>query len=442
MGYIFANIGKYPVPECYDKIASAMGTNSAAVEKFVRQLVEATDSKNFDITDKYCVIFPSGLLIKSSQPDLRNFHVAEHIDFLGEFDITRPEIPFNVNLMTTTACTTDCIYCYADRTLTNILTTDEILGILDEMHKEGVVNVTLTGGDLLTRSDWPILMKRMIKYGYNHFLSTKTPLDRKDLEYLADLGFTEFQFSLDTADPEISKKLVNGGEEYLKKIEHMLNLCSEYGINVQIRTVITKLNGSEESIDNLYNFISKYPCIKSWDLTPAFFSAYKKQFYKTIEANNDDLKRINKFIFNGNHKFPISIGRVNEDGYKLKTCTTTADFVCKNQICLATVTGISILANGKCTVCEMTYQNPEYILGDIRKQSLKEIWNSPKTLRFYKPDQSDFPKDTPCSKCKDFSSCRQSYGKRICFSDICKTGFRPVDPDPRCPKSIDLDIII
>lgn len=435
MGYIFANIGKYPVPVCFDKVAKDLGVSTTSVECFVNQLLNTSDSRRFKINKEYSVTFPSGLLIESICPDDRMFKMSPDYSLDADFFIKRPDIPFNVNLMTTTACYTDCIYCYADRKITDLLTTDEIISILYNMYEEGVVNVTLTGGDLMMRKDWKVLMERIIKYGYNHFISTKTPLSASDIEYLTELGFKEIQFSLDSVDPHISNELVKGGNDYIHKVDSMLDLCTKKGIDVQIRSVITKLNGSEKSITNLYEFLCSHECVKSWDITPAFFSGYKKQYYKSIEPDNKDLIWAYSFSRKKNLKFPVSTAKINKDGYKLKSCATTSEFVCKNQICLGNVTSISIIANGKCTVCEMLYGEKDYIIGDLRVNSLRDIWNSKIAKQLYSPIQTSFAKDTPCRTCNDFEKCRRDYGKRVCFSDICKTNMRPEDPDPRCPLS-------
>lgn len=117
-------------------------------------------------------------------------------------------------------------------------------------------------------------------------------------------------------------------------------------------------------------------------------------------------------------------------------------YVSKNQICVANTTGISILANGDCSVCEMLYDNPEYILGNVSNQSITEIWNSDKALGLYTLKQTLFPEDSPCHDCGVFEKCRNSYGKRVCYLDIAKSGNQKWYPDPRCPQASPVDMIL
>lgn len=118
------------------------------------------------------------------------------------------------------------------------------------------------------------------------------------------------------------------------------------------------------------------------------------------------------------------------------------DFVISNQICLANTTSLSILANGKCSVCEMLYEDEDFILGDIHVNSVREIWNSPKAKNLYFLSQDTINSESPCCKCKVFAECRQGYGKRICYLDIKKTGKSLSFPDPRCPMAEDCDLIL
>ncbi len=68
--------------------------------------------------------------------------------------------PEGVTFELTYGCNLRCVHCYnpTHRALPGELTTDEVLGILDQLADLGVVNLTMTGGELFTRTDlWEIL---------------------------------------------------------------------------------------------------------------------------------------------------------------------------------------------------------------------------------------------------------------------------------------------
>ena len=77
-------------------------------------------------------------------------------------------MPLSVNLMVTTQCTTDCAYCYANRSLLPLMDTDTILGLIDELYIGGVTNITLTGGDVFARKDWMIILKSLGNMAISH----------------------------------------------------------------------------------------------------------------------------------------------------------------------------------------------------------------------------------------------------------------------------------
>ena len=105
---------------------------------------------------------------------------------------------------------------------------------------------------------------------------------------------------------------------------------------------------------------------------------------------------------NGEHAFPIHLNKIGNEGYMLQRFSDVDDFVCRNQICLANYYGLSILADGNCSLCEMLYRNPEFLLGNVRNQTVREIWNSEKALHLYSPKQEDMNEDSPCRVCRVF----------------------------------------
>lgn len=142
------------------------------------------------------------------------------------------------------------------------------------------------------------------------------------------------------------------------------------------------------------------------------------------------------------HSYKVKLNKISDKGYVLKKFKTTEEYVCYNQICMANTSCISILANGNCSVCEMLYDNPEYILGNVNESSVREIWNSEKALNLYTLSRQQFPESSPCKTCESFEKCRNDFGKRVCYIDISKSGKSKWFPDPRCPHAEEIDVIL
>ena len=239
-------------------------------------------------------------------------------------------------------------------------------------------------------------------------------------------------------------ELIQVGENYLHKVYTMFHLCDRYKIRLAIRTVLCSINSDIMQLENLYSFLRKFNCIKDWVLTPAFFSEHKKEQYEKYNISNEKLIRVKNFINSQTMPFPVYLSKISECGYELQRFKSTDEYVMKNQSCYANTYSMSILASGECTICEMLYDNKEYLIGDIKENSLHEIWNSNKAISLYAPNQDETSPNSPCHTCNIFDDCKKKLAKKICYVDIAKTneGTTKDLPDPRCPLAKPINVIL
>ncbi|MCR5312237.1 MAG: SPASM domain-containing protein [Bacteroidaceae bacterium] len=92
------------------------------------------------------------------------------------------------------------------------------------------------------------------------------------------------------------------------------------------------------------------------------------------------------------------------------------------------------VASGKVSVCEQLYWHPQFIIGDLKTQSLTKICNLPKAKALFAFNKSDYV-DSSCSKCKALDFCNTN--KRRCYVKTIKAyGTDNWNyPDPRCEFS-------
>jgi radical SAM protein with 4Fe4S-binding SPASM domain len=104
----------------------------------------------------------------------------------------------------------------------------------------------------------------------------------------------------------------------------------------------------------------------------------------------------------------------------------------ERPLCTANRQGFAILPDGRTTACEELYDHPWFLLGDLRRQSVMEMWSSPEALALMHPEPSEVPAG-PCRACGLFAECNEAPGR--CWRDVLKAyGWnRPYYPDPRCP---------
>lgn len=435
VGFIVSEIGKNTSIVSLQNISLSLGIDIAKIEYFVHNLIGKKESK-FSI-NKQTFFIPAHLLVYSSSKDEHSYYFEKGFSPFDKFVNKRPTIPFNVSIMVTTACGTNCVYCYAKRSNKLFMPLQKIEKIIDECYKIGVSNIALTGGDIFVRKDWQELLAYTVNKGYYPFLSTKTPLTEDDIRLLKGIGIDKIQFSLDSIDCNIIKVMVGGSKEYLKRVKNMFLYCQQNGVSLNVRSVITIHNGTVENFKELCDFLSQFENVTDWTITPAFYSEFKEE-YKDYTPKNEQLASISAYVDAQKEYFPIFLNKINRCGYQLKRFKTVDEFVNNNQICHAGNYMLSILTTGICTPCEMLYDNPDFVLGNIYDFSLKTIWNSSKALEICTFSQIEKREtSSPCKHCKVIDICRKSIDRRVCFVDISKTlGRGNFDyPDPRCPNS-------
>ena len=441
IGYILTNIGKDGFESSVKAISSNLGVSSESIISFVKRITAAKPQRMKMLGSN--IVLPQNILINSHEKDEREYLTSPDFRATDRFVEKRPNSPIDINFMITTKCTTNCEYCYAKRDLQEKLSLTDIRNIIKQCYDIGVVNLALTGGDIFARQDWKEILSCSIAFGFHPFLSTKTLPKEKDIAFLNTLGISELQFSLDSLSPNVLSTMIGKSSSYLNQVKEMFDMCSNKGIKLIIRSVITKHNETLLNFKELYSFISQYNNIYYWSITPAFLSEFKKEV--VFRPSNQQLAEISIFVNSLSTSFPIYLNKINNDGYKLRKYDSVDDFVQNNQICHANTYSMSILPSGICTPCEMLYENPDFILGNIQKESIYNIWNSKKAWSLYMPEQKSMNNnDSPCVNCKVFDLCRKSVDKHICLVDISKTlGVGKGNyPDPRCPKSQAMNVIL
>lgn len=332
-------------------------------------------------------------------------------------------------------CTTDCEYCYADRSVKPIrLGFEKVKSIIDECKELKISQVILTGGDIFLYKYWKELLSYLDQNGFPlGLISTKTPLQLRDVQFLKKYKL-RLQFFLDSVDPAVCKKLVGMDDRYLEKVTKTFEILDSLDQKFRVTTVITSLNADIPYLVQLYQFLKGVPCISEWEIRLASKSLYSKKNFNDLNISKETFESIDKWI---NSIQTASSLKIAWESKKIaryfKSKTGSKGF--EGARCSANYSNMMILPDGKVTICERLYWNPNYIIGYLTKQSIVEVWNSEKALQLAFPKQKDFQEASPCKRCKIFDAC-YSYPNR-CIVDVIKGyGEENADyPDPRCEKA-------
>ena len=271
--------------------------------------------------------------------------------------------PSTVVFMPNNTCTTNCVYCYADKTNGHRqMSFDQVKLILKSCYDLRIREFMITGGDIFVYKHWRELLNCMREYNMNiGLLSTKTPLQEEDVRLVKDYH-VNMQFSLDAVDSSILKEVVGMNSDYLPRVRETFEFFDKYKLRYKVTTVLTKINASVSNVLDLYEFLQQFQCLAHWEVRIAHKSLYSKWNFEKLKIAKESIQQIDEAVqkIKGHSKFKISWEPVDRKHY-FQAKQGSKSF--KGSRCSANYSNMMILPDGKVTICEQLYWNPNYIIG-------------------------------------------------------------------------------
>lgn len=381
--------------------------------------------------------FPKNVIVEVS-PTSMHSHRYTPVDFKYDklqMDEARPNTaPFSLMVMFNNHCFTNCIYCYADKqTSCGQMPLEYFEKVLEEADRYGVSSLGVLGGEFFLYPHWRDVLEKMKDKCYMpSLISTKVPMREKDI-----LDFGKYpialQVSLDSVCQQTLDKMVGPISNYAKRMQESILSIDKYRSDrkFQIATVLTRYNGTIEELENLFAFVSRLKNLSRWEIRVGFKSLYSKSEFDVIKLPKERFSVIEEWIENKKKTSDMNIlwskGQ-NQNFFQAKDGASS--FV--GARCSANYSHMVILPNGDVTICEQLYWNPRFLLGNIVKQDISEIWNSPKALALAHRRADSYSEDSSCKRCSLQEKCDSVQNK--CYANILKVyGDEHWDyPDPRC----------
>jgi radical SAM protein with 4Fe4S-binding SPASM domain len=293
-------------------------------------------------------------------------------------DYFRPVIFWNI----TYNCNLRCKHCYinASPDLTRFeIDTETALRIADEIADMGIPLVIFTGGEPLLRKDfWTIAERLSRRERPKLSLSTNgTLITREVARRLKDLGFSYVGISIDSVKPEVHDSFRGVKGAFERAVKGLENVVSE-GIPAGIRTTVTRQNINEveevlefakeagasrvafyvlDTIGRAIDLINQLPTLEQLKRFADSLIDLAKRYERYLEILVVRANFIGIYIAD-------RISRSREDFLKyLRMLGSQGDCGRKTA---------SIYPDGTVRPCQFV---DEVIIGDLRKQSLKEILN-------------------------------------------------------------------
>ncbi len=381
----------------------------------------ASIPKNFLISNTMSIVRDS-LLEKIDIPFVRKFFNLSEV---------RLRVPNSMTFMLNTSCVTDCVYCYADKPqIKHPLPFARVKALIKEAFDLEMPYLEVDGGDFFLYPHWRELLVEMLKYEYMPHISTKCPLTEKMVNDLKTLGIRYIQLSIDSVNSKEMQQMLKVGEHYTGQVLHGLRLLDEAGFEITVKPVITRFNDSETSLNDTIDVLTSFPNVRRVNFTPADFSQFKPTTYYSTCSQ---LTRLKTIVDQRNREYDAELSFLGYAEFQTEE-ERRAHFSYRPQ-CTGNVHGFFVLPDGKVTICEQMYWHPFFILGDLNKQSIMEMWESEQARSKWNFSQKEVRDESPCKTCEEFQACRRGLGN--CWR-LAISAYGPENydfPAPNCPKA-------
>lgn len=343
----------------------------------------------------------------------------------------RLEAPIGFTFLSTLSCNRSCVYCYAGAGLVrheDRLSSTRLRAVLDEAATLGIRSVNVSGGEPFLRQDLPDLLEYMLALGIQPTVSTKAALPRSVVMRLSRAGLKDIQVSLDSPDPHVANYLV-GSPHYFTQVIETIRLLAGNGIRIHLNCVVMAHNVKQ--VPELAELADR---LGVFELTLSPYSESMGRHDETLSAPPEDREWLSSLIPALCRKHPrLQVrwaGLASSKDPAAEPSRSGDSWVQSGPTCSIGLYGFVVLPSGKVSVCERLAYSPDFIVGDLRYQSIEEIWGSPVWESLCDPDRELY-RGTACWECREFNAC--TTNRRRCMVRTRVAYGRYFGPDPSCP---------
>lgn len=413
--------------------------DNSAAKQIISNIIENEKDVHFRYAGMVFTL-PEKILVSNSDNIIRRDLNRDSLIIDGELNFKRRRLGYPMNLLIciNLRCVTDCVYCYAHRKIDYIpLHPQKWIDLIYEAKAYGIENIDITGGEFFLNPGWEGIAKALVVCGYAPDISTKIPLTHDVIDRIADTGLETVQFSLDTINQSLAERNLNVGPYYIEKIIDAIKYCDRKGLRVIIKPSLNKETCTVENVNQIIDFARTLKNIERCVFTIIGYSCFKSESnYLNIRPSLMQIQEVALLVKQRSSE--MSCAMYNDNQLFLQSEMRNYKKFKNRALCTANVDGLVILPDGQVTICEELYWNRGFLIGDINKNTIDEIWNSEKALKLWNISQEDIPNDSACKTCQAFGECRRGLG--VCWKIILAAygQDKMYNPDPRCPKAPDL----
>lgn len=283
-----------------------------------------------------------------------------HPDKMGEFFSTGSTSPISWELDLTNACNHDCIGCSAKgaggRTNNDKLSLDQAQNYIDQIASLNAKAVNLTGGgEPMMNKITPSIIEYIKAKSLDVGLVSNGSLFRKSNVDLISKNCTWVRVSLDSGSPQVFQDIRRRpGKEYYEILDNIKLLVDSRNNQKSSCTIGVGFLTSKKTIPDMYDF--------------------------TIACKKAGVDYVEFRPFHGDYTIPKNINEcltLQDSDFKIHYSKFKYDSSYKKKYCKCLAQSFSGVINvHKVYVCCHFRGVEKYELGDLRQNSLQEIWTS------------------------------------------------------------------
>lgn len=294
------------------------------------------------------------------------------IDFYSE-----REFCYAATIELCTTCNWRCLHCYLPQHTSLGFSFEKVCEILDKLRNFGVYELTLTGGEIFTRSDCMEIIKSARQRGFAvHVLSNASLLTDESVKKLCNMHIESFDCTIFSMDKTVHERFVQVPGSLAKSLQNILKL-KRAGINVLVKCILTK-----------YNWQS-YRAIKEFCIENEIAYLFTLNLYKKRDGDGLPLE----MTVPDEHLDELIRETSENDGYCYKGISAE-DYICKSSRY-----SMFIDVQGNVHPCGNYVRN----VGNICETPVECIWNSDELRKIRN------------QKLKDTIKCKSCHLRERCF---------------------------
>jgi radical SAM protein with 4Fe4S-binding SPASM domain len=284
-------------------------------------------------------------------------------------------IPLELHLDLTNACTERCVHCYVPKGQKDFLSVELVEKALVEFRAMNGLTVHLTGGEAMMHPDFERICRRCVELNLNFIIfSNMTLCDDKRIAFLKEVAPQFINVSLYSIKPEEHDAITQLAGSWQRTMDAILKCC-DAGVACRIATPLLKEN--QDALPALRKFADEHRMyfVPATDITAQSDHGCGNLAHA---CSVEELRRVMTRDHGLFHK--IYEGKMPS---------------CDAKVCDIGEARLYLNAKGNYYPCDTMH---EYVLGNVRENTVEEIWKGEKLNYLRGLKNRDFGACASCEK--------------------------------------------